>query len=112
MSSWNEFCQSVKRVANQAADKIGQTADLATLQVRLSVAEHKLEEAYAELGRLTYQQRDTQPTDQEKADLANAIKTVGTRFAECQDLKKQIEDAKAAGKGSDTTNGTDGQTNA
>lgn len=103
MSSWNEFCQSVKRVANQAADKIGQTADLATLQVKLSVAEHKLEEAYAELGRVTYEQRNALPTDEQQTATANAFKAVEARLAECDGLKKQIEDAKTVGKDGEQT---------
>ena len=103
MPSWNEFCQSVKRVANQAADKIGQTADLATLQVKLSVAEHKLEEAYAELGKVTYEQRNALPADGKQNATDNAIKAVEARLAECDSLKKQIEDAKSPEKNSESS---------
>ena len=52
--TWDEFYGKVKTTVGKAADKINQTTDLATLQVKLSMAEHKLKDAYAELGRSAY----------------------------------------------------------
>lgn len=53
--TWDEFCNKAKTTVSKAADKINQTADLATLQFKLSMSERKLDEAYAELGRVAYQ---------------------------------------------------------
>lgn len=103
MSSWDEFCQSVKRAANRAGKLINQSADLATLQVKLSVAEHKLEEAYATLGRLAYRREVLQEApSQETWDVAR--REVTERVAECDDLKQQIEAAKNASKKEETAN--------
>ena len=52
--SWESFCDSVRRAADRAAEKLNQTADLAALQVKLSMAESRLKDAYTELGRLAY----------------------------------------------------------
>lgn len=52
--TWDEFCDKAKKTVSKAADKINQTADLATLQVKLSMSERKLDEAYAALGRVAY----------------------------------------------------------
>ena len=52
--TWDEFCNKAKTTVAKAADKINQTADLATLQVKLNMSERKLDEAYADLGRIAY----------------------------------------------------------
>ena len=53
--TWDNFCASVKKTASKAADQINYSADLASLQVKLSMAEQKLEKAYAALGKTAYQ---------------------------------------------------------
>ena len=53
--TWDNFCASVKKTASKAADQINYSADLASLQVKLSLAEQKLEKAYASLGKTAYQ---------------------------------------------------------
>ncbi|MBQ9773394.1 MAG: hypothetical protein IJW30_01890 [Clostridia bacterium] len=52
---WDNVYEDLKKVANRAADKLGQTATLAALQVKLAMAEKKLEEAYAALGKVAYE---------------------------------------------------------
>lgn len=52
--TWDEFCNKAKTTVSKAADKINQTADLATLQFKLNMSERKLDEAYAELGKVAY----------------------------------------------------------
>ena len=41
--TWDEFYSNFKRTVGIAADKINQTADLATLQVKLSLQDYYLE---------------------------------------------------------------------
>ena len=53
--TWDSFCASVKKTAEKAADQINYSADLTSLQVKLSLAEQKLEKAYATLGKTAYQ---------------------------------------------------------
>lgn len=52
---WDHLYSSFKNLANRAAVKINQTADIATLQVRASVASKRLEEAYGALGHVSYE---------------------------------------------------------
>ena len=52
--TWDEFCDKAKKTVSKAADKLNQTADLATLQVKLSMSERKLDETYAALGKVAY----------------------------------------------------------
>ena len=94
MPSWNEFCQSVKRTATRAADKIGQTVDVATLQVKLSSAESKLGDAYAVLGRLEYGRRTEREISEEQIE--KAMQSVQKQEAICAELKAQIAQAKAS----------------
>ena len=96
MSTWNEFCQSVKKTATRAADKIGQTVDVATLQVKLSSAESKLNDAYAVLGRLEYGRRMEQEISGEQIE--KAIQAVQKQEELCAELKAQIAQAKASGE--------------
>ena len=92
MSSWNDFCKSVKKTATRAADKIGQTVDVATLQVKLSSAENKLDEAYTVLGRLEYNRYLGQ--DVPSAQLEKAINDIENRIQICEHLRAQISQAK------------------
>lgn len=52
--NWEEVYSNIRSFAGRAASKINQTADMASLQVKLSLAQHKLEEAYAALGRASF----------------------------------------------------------
>lgn len=90
--SWDDFCKSVKKTASRAADKINQTADLATLQVKLSLAEHKLNEAYAALGEVAYQHFSSE--DSQVDGITAAMGGVEAALTEVNNLKKQIEDTK------------------
>lgn len=90
--TWDEFCSKCKQTVGTAADKINQTADIATLQVKLSVAEHKLNEAYTDLGRVAYHYFTN---DDNTADTVSAaMDGVKAAKKEVDDLKAQIESRK------------------
>ena len=90
MMTWDEFCSKAKKTVSKAADKINQTADLATLQVKLSMSEHKLEEEYAALGRVAYKHF----TEENNAadEVAKAMEAVGAAQAVVDGYKQQIAD--------------------
>lgn len=95
--SWDQFYSTVKQKAAYAADKINQTADIAALQVKLSMAERKLNDAYAALGKVAYQHFTS---DDNHADaVANAIKPVKLAMANVRALKQEIEAKKAENEG-------------
>ena len=91
--TWDEFCKGVKKAAGRAADKINQTADLATLQVKLTMAEHKLDDAYAELGRAAYRHFTDENSSAELVSVM--MKGVTEAQKAVDDLKAQIEALKA-----------------
>ena len=99
--SWDSFYSSVKRAVGTAADKINQTTDLAALQIKLGVAEHKLEEAYAQLGRDAYRQFTT---DEDVVDAVSKSMTLVEKAQKAvDDLNAQIDACKAGGTGSAKT---------
>ncbi|MBQ7335630.1 MAG: hypothetical protein IJW92_04060 [Clostridia bacterium] len=91
--NWDEIYSSVKRFASRAADKINQSADIATLQVKLSMAEKKLDDAYCLLGQIAY--RHFTSDSDESAKVAAAIANVDSIKQEIGALKDQIAQAKA-----------------
>ena len=98
---WDHLYSSFRSFANRAAVKINQTADIATLQVRVSMAEKKLEEAYGALGHVSYE-HFTGDTDLSER-VAKAVSgvndaTIALRAlqAELAQAKKRAEETKSA----------------
>ena len=89
---WNEVYGGVKRVANRTAKKLNQTADMAALQVKLTVAQGKLDEAYAVLGRVAY--LHFTGDEDLSGKVALAIECVDVKKKDVRDLKQKIEAAK------------------
>ena len=100
--SWNSFCNGFKKAVGTAADKINQTTDLATLQVKLGVAERKLEAAYAQLGRDAYRQFTTE--EDVVAAVEKSMKRVAAAQKVVDSLNVRIEECKNpdGGKKADT----------
>lgn len=88
--NWGEIYSGIRSFAGRAATKINQTADMATLQVKLSMAEHKLEEAYAALGRASFGHF---VEDKENfAQISACITDVKNAMLEIRSIKAQIEE--------------------
>ncbi|MBE6554493.1 MAG: hypothetical protein E7666_09150 [Ruminococcaceae bacterium] len=92
--SWESFCSSFKKAVGTAADKINQTTDLATLQVKLGVAEHKLNEAYAQFGRAAYRHFTTEEGSVDK--ISKGLEQVEAAQKAVRDLEIQIEQCKSS----------------
>ncbi len=88
MMTWDDFCKKAKKTVAKTADKINQTADLATLQVKLTMSEHKLDEAYTELGRVAYQHFSSPDSNAEA--VAAAITAVDQAQAVIDAYKAEI----------------------
>ncbi len=100
---WNEVYTGIRAMAGRAATKINQTADMATLQVKLSMAEHKLEEAYAVLGRASFGHfvEDKENFDQISTAIVgvkNAKLEIRSIKAQIEELRRRVADAEAAAK--------------
>ena len=90
--NWEEIYSGIRSFAGRAATKINQTADMATLQVKLSMAEHRLEEAYAALGKASFGHF---VEDKENyAEISARITEVKNAMLEIRSVKQQIEDLK------------------
>ena len=98
--SWDDFYSKVKETAGLAADKINQTADLATLQVKLSLQERKLEEAYADFGKIAYEHflGDADKTEALSAEMEK----VNAEMKKVAKLKAQIKELKQEPSKADT----------
>lgn len=90
--SWDSFCKSVKKTAEKAADEINYSAELATMQVKLSMAEKKLEEAYAELGKAAYRHFCNEESTADA--VAHAMEPVEAAMKEVRSWKLRIEKLK------------------
>lgn len=90
--NWDELVVTVKKTVGKTADKINQTADLATLQVKLSRLEYRLDEAYKELGKVAY----THFSDVENntSAIAAAMEKVEKAQKNVDNMKKQIDEVK------------------
>lgn len=88
--NWEEIYGGIRAFAGRAATKINQTADMASLQVKLSMAEHKLEEAYTALGRASFGHfvEDKENFDQ----ISTCITGVKNAMLEIRSVKAQIEE--------------------
>ena len=89
---WDDIYGSVKRFAAHTAVRLNQTADLASLQVKLSIAEKNLDEAYGLLGRISYQHFSSDDDLSEK--VLAAVNAVDQAKAEVKNAQEQINDAK------------------
>ncbi len=105
--TWDEFCNGMKKTVDAATKKINQTADLATLQVKLSMAERKLNEAYAELGREAYRHFTSEESSPEAVIALCA--PVDAAAKECEALKRQIEKLNAKDGAKKAASQADGQ---
>ena len=89
---WNEFCRNVRRFTDRAADKINRSADIAALQMKLTMAEKRLDDAYRALGRIAYR-HFTEDADHSEAVRA-AVSEAERICREIQALREQIASAK------------------
>lgn len=88
--NWEEIYGGIRAFAGRAATKINQTADMAALQVKLSMAEHKLEEAYGSLGKASFGHfvEDKENFEQ----ISACITGVKDAMLEVRSVKQQIQE--------------------
>ncbi len=88
--NWEEIYGNIRAFAGRAATKINQTADMASLQVKLSMAESKLQEAYGALGKASFGHfvEDKQNFD----EISTCIVSVKNAMLEIRTVKAQIEE--------------------
>ncbi len=90
---WDNLYTGFKKFATRTADKINQTADIATLQVKLSMAEKEETAAYTALGRISYE-HFTSDEDHAEA-VAQAVSAVNDAKLTVLQRRTELERAKA-----------------
>ena len=104
---WNHVYSNLKHLANRAAVKINQTADIATLGVKVSMAEKRLEEAYAALGRVAYEHFTSDEDHSERVASAvsgvnDALLALRMRQTELEEAKRRAEQSSARAEAVET----------
>ncbi len=89
---WDNLYSNLKKFANRTADKINRTADIATLQVKLSMADKKLEEAYAALGHVSYDHFTGDDDLSEK--ISRAVSGVNNAIIERKKIEAELNEAR------------------
>ncbi len=96
--NWEEIYGNIRSLAGRAATKINQPADMATLQVKLAMAQSKLEEAYTALGRASFGHfvEDKDNFDEISARIMavkNAMLDIRAVEAQIEDLRRRALEA-------------------
>ena len=88
--TWDEFLETARAVGNVAVQKIGEVADSAKTQLRITAAEAKLKNAYAEFGKAAYRHFTADADDPAATEeLANQVKKIATLEAALQKLREE-----------------------
>lgn len=90
--NFDSIYSSMKDFAVRAADKLTHSADVATLQVKLAMAEKRLDEAYRVLGKLAY--RNFAGKEDSADKIQSAMSAIDAIKSEMKALKAQIEQKK------------------
>ena len=93
--SWDQIYGNVKQGVGKAANKLEQTADLASLQIKLAGAEHKMQDAYILLGRLAYQNA-VKPSPKTEEEMAKAVRLVAIARKNVREITEQVRLQKEA----------------
>ena len=89
---WDDVYGSFKRFAAHTAVRLNQTADIASLQVKLSAAEKNLDDAYGLLGRISYQHFSSDDDLSEK--VLAAVKAVDRAKEEVRVARENVNEAR------------------
>ena len=89
---WDDVYGSFKRFAAHTAVRLNQTADIASLQVKLSAAEKNLSDAYGLLGRISYQHFSGDDDFSER--VLAAVKAVDQAKEEVRIAEENLNEAK------------------
>ena len=96
---WDHIYSNLKSLANRAAVKINQTADIATLQFRVSMAGKRLEEAYGALGHVSYEHFTGDSDLSER--VAKAVSGVNDAMIALRLAEAELAEAKKRAEASD-----------
>jgi hypothetical protein len=85
-STWDDICKSVDSFAKKAGRKVEQLTEEAAIRLKISAKKAEMEDAYLELGKLTFEQINS-----ESADDATDCDPIADKVAEIKALQEEIE---------------------
>lgn len=86
---WDQFYDNMKQTVGKAANRLEQSADLASLQIQLASVERKMQDAYILLGRVSYRHA-IKPTVETEAELAKAVKVVALARRDVREMREAV----------------------
>ena len=92
--SWDQFYNNVKHTVGKAATRLEQSADLASLQIQLTSAERKMQNAYTLLGRIYYRHA-IKPSEETEEELAKALKAVALARRDVREMREIVKPQKS-----------------
>ena len=99
MANWDDIKAGVGRVANKTAKKVGEIADIASMQFKVRTLTAKKNTKFEKLGKLTYKQFKSDITQAEA--IAVTVNEIDEIIAQIKELKEKIEAAKKESKSAD-----------
>ncbi len=94
-STWNDLCTTVNGWGKTINRKAEQLSEATALHLKLSAKRADLEDAYLKLGRLTYENLQSDSTVEDGA-IADALLTVATLREEIANLEAILQSNKKA----------------
>ena len=98
--TFDDFYDAMKQTVGKATDKLGQAADIASLQFKLKGFERRLEEAYVLLGKISYRHH-VKPSEDTAKDLSDALALVADCRRKVKAMRELIRLQKQANAGED-----------
>lgn len=94
-TTWDDICKSVGQLAKKAGQKIEELSDVAAIRLKISAHQADLEEAYAKLGKLTYEhsyadKRIEVDSLEISREIASCVETITQLREEIAALKAKI----------------------
>ena len=92
-STWDDICKSVDGFAKKASRKVEQLTEEAAIRLKISAKKAEMEDAYLELGKLTFRsmtQSDAACEASESDPVADKIAGIATLQEEIAALEKKV----------------------
>jgi len=85
-STWDDICKSVDGFATKASRKVEQLTEEAAIRLKISAKKAEMEDAYLELGKLTFEKMNQSDAESE----APECDAVADKVAEIAALQEEI----------------------
>ena len=89
-STWDDICKSVDGFAKKAGRKVEQLTEEAAIRLKISAKKAEMEDAYLELGKLTFSQMTQGADDGEGDPVAAKVAEITALQEDIASLEKKI----------------------